>query len=181
MEYPSSESGIKRGPRPIKSRRDEGYTFFGLMIILAILGVALLAVGEVWHFAMKREKERELLFVGDQYRRAIKSFHDNTPVSNRQHAYPLALEELLKDPRYPTTQRYLRRLFPDPVSGKPEWGLLLNPGGGIIGIHSLSEDAPAKLGGFRLADREFEGKSAYSEWHFKFVPPQGAGGEAAVH
>jgi len=32
------------------------------------MGVALAALGTMWHTASQREKERDLLFVGDQYR-----------------------------------------------------------------------------------------------------------------
>ena len=55
------------------------------------------------------------------------------------HRYPLSLEALLKDPRYPATQRYLRRIYADPVGGGTEWGLVKGPGGEIYGVHSLSE------------------------------------------
>jgi len=181
MQYPLNESGIKKRLRPIKSGRVEGFTFLGLMLVIAVLGVMLLSVGELWHFARKRDKELELLFVGDQYRRAIKSYYDQTPASNRQQQYPMTLEELLKDPRYPTTQRYLRRIYPDPVSGNEEWGLLKNPSGGIVGVHSLSEDTPAKLGGFRPVDGEFEGKAKYSDWHFMYMPPPNSSVAAVKH
>ena len=35
------------------------------------MGVALAGTGMVWHTQVRREKERELLFVGNQFRRAI--------------------------------------------------------------------------------------------------------------
>ncbi len=176
MDYPLNENGLKKSLRPIKSHypikshNDKGYTLLGLIIIIAILGIMLLSVGEVWHFARKREKEQELLFVGDQFRRAIKLYYGHTPVSHKQQPYPMALEELLKDPRYPTTFRYLRKIYSDPVRGVPEWGILRNPSGGIIGIYSLSEETPAKLGGFRLEEQEFEGTTKYSDWSFKYIP-----------
>lgn len=40
------------------------------------MGIALAVTGEVWHIALKREKEHELLFVGDQLRRAINSYYE---------------------------------------------------------------------------------------------------------
>jgi hypothetical protein len=52
------------------------------------------------------------------------------------------------------------------MTGRTEWGLIRGPGGEIFGIHSLSEDAPLKKSNFRLADRNFEGKTKYSEWIF---------------
>lgn len=147
-----------------------GFTLLGLVIIIAVMGVALLAVGEVWHYAQKREKEQELLFVGDQFRRAINSYYVHTPPANRQHPYPMNLEDLLKDPRYPSTQRYLRKIYPDPVSGSTEWGLARDPDGGIYGVYSLSEETPIKQGNFRLANKAFEGKTKYADWLFAHAP-----------
>jgi type II secretory pathway pseudopilin PulG len=147
-----------------------GFTFLGLMVIIVIMGVALLVVGEVWHFAQKRAKEQELLFVGEQFRRAIKSYYAHTPAANKKQPYPTNLEDLLKDPRYPSTQRYLRKIYLDPVSGSEEWGLLKNPGGGIFGVYSLSNETPIKKSNFRLLEQEFEGKTTYADWQFKHVP-----------
>lgn len=149
-----------------------GFTFLGLMAIIAIMGVVLYSVGEVWHLARLREKEQELLFIGDQYRRAIRLYYENAPPSHRMQRYPMHLEDLLRDPRYPGTHRYLRKVFPDPMRGVAEWGLVKNQSGGIIGVHSLSEDSPLKSAGFRLADAELAGQEQYSSWVFKYVPPQ---------
>jgi type II secretory pathway pseudopilin PulG len=149
--------------------RNRGFTFLGLMIVVAVMGVGLLAVGEVWHAANIREKEEELLFVGDQYQQAIKAYYVHSP--NKLQPYPMNLEDLLKDPRYPTTQRYLRKIYNDPIQGNSEWGLMKSANGGIIGVHSLSEEMPVKQGNFRLKYQELEGKEKYSEWVFMYVPP----------
>jgi len=152
------------GGRPPEWRRARGFTYIGVLIMVAMMGIALAAAGEVWHTASKREKEQELLFIGDQYRRAIGQFIAHTPGKARR--YPLSLEELLQDPRYPGTRRYLRKIYLDPMTGKAEWGLITGPGGGIFGVHSLSEDEPVKKANFRLADRAFEGMPKYSDWVF---------------
>jgi type II secretory pathway pseudopilin PulG len=143
-----------------------GFTFLGLMIIIAIMGVALLAVGEVWHFASKRAKEQELLFVGHQFRQALKLYSDRASGPNKQQAYPMTLEDLLKDPRFPSTQRYLRKIYLDPITGNKDWGVTRAPNGGINGVFSLSEETPIKQSNFRLADKDFEGKTKYSDWIF---------------
>ena len=144
--------------------REWGFTYIGLLVFIAIMGAVLAAAGEIWHTAQKREKERELLFVGNQFRLALNQFYRRTPGQARR--YPLRLEELLEDPRYPGMHRYLRKIYLDPMTGRTEWGLIRGPGGEIFGIHSLSEDAPLKKSNFRLADRNFEGKTKYSEWIF---------------
>ena len=156
-----------------------GFTFLGLLIIVAIMGVGLLAVGEVWHSARQREKEQELLFVGNQFRRAISSYYRHTPAANKQQPYPTSLEDLLKDPRYPSTQRYLRKIYPDPISGSSEWGVVTK-NGGIYGVYSLSEEAPIKQENFRPSEKDFEGKTKYSDWLFMYVPGIGSSKSAVM-
>lgn len=155
-------------------RRVNGFTFIGLLVAVAIMGVALLAVGEVWSFAQKREKEQELLFVGGQFRQAIKLYYAHTPATSQLQRYPMALEDLLKDPRYPSTQRYLRRIYPDPINNSSEWGLLKNPNGSIFGVYSLAQGAPIKKSNFTAVNGDFENRTKYSDWVFKYAPLQGA-------
>lgn len=147
-----------------------GFTYVGLMIVIAIMGVMTAATGEVWLTAQQREKERELLFVGEQFRQAIDGYYEHTP--GQESRYPAKLDDLLKDPRYPSTQRYLRRIYRDPVTGGEEWGLVRGAGGEILGVHSLSEEPPLKQGNFSLADRDFAGKTKYADWVFMHVPGQ---------
>jgi len=149
-----------------------GFTYIGLLLIVTLMGIALLAVGEVWHVARKREKEQALLFVGNQFRQAIKSYCAHAPSANKQQPYPTQLEDLLKDPRFSSTQRYLRKIYIDPVSGSSDWGILRLPGGGIYGVYSLSEESPIKRANFRPSEVGFEGKEKYSDWKFVYVKSQ---------
>jgi len=144
--------------------RMRGFGYIGLLILVAMMSAALAGAGEVWHTAQQREKEQELLFAGGQFRRAIAQYYASTPGKARR--YPLHLEELLKDPRHPGVRRYLRKIYLDPMTGKAEWGLVTGPGGEIYGVYSRSQDAPLKWAGFRLAEKDFEGKTKYSEWVF---------------
>jgi type II secretory pathway pseudopilin PulG len=131
-------------------------------------GLAL--IGEVWHTANVREKEAELLHIGSEYRKAIERYY----LSGPQRQYPKNLSDLIKDPRQPGTVRHLRRLYPDPMTGKDEWGMVKSADGGFAGVHSLSEDAPLKTSQFSVRDASFEGKTKYSEWQFVFAPAQAA-------
>ncbi|HEX5339005.1 MAG TPA: type II secretion system protein, partial [Gallionella sp.] len=139
-----------------------GFTYIALLIVIAVMGVVLASTGEVWYMAAKREKERELLFVGDQFRRAIKQYAMHSQSTSRR--YPMSLEDLLKDERYPNTQRYLRKIYIDPITGSSEWGLLKGLNGEIFGVYSLSEDEPVKKRNFSFADASFEDKKKYAEW-----------------
>ena len=144
-----------------------GFTYIGVLIFIALMGIALAGTGVIWHTETRREKERELLFVGDQFRRAIGLYYERSPGAKR---FPKGLEDLVFDRRYPNTQRYLRRLYADPVGGTSEWGLVTGPEGGIVGVFSLSEAEPLKRAGFPMKYKEFEGTARYSEWRFMYVP-----------
>ncbi|HSQ04733.1 MAG TPA: type II secretion system protein [Burkholderiales bacterium] len=145
-------------------RRCGGYTYVFALVLIALVGVGLAATGELWHTAMKRERERELLFVGGQMQRALTMYYQSSPGVRR---YPASLEALLEDRRYPNVRRYLRRIYIDPVTGSAQWGLVKRPDGGIIGVHSLSRERPLKTGGFSPGNEQFTGKTKYSEWVFK--------------
>ena len=153
-------------------RRARGFTYLAVLFIVAILLGGLALVGEMWETSARREKEAELLFIGNQYRRAIGLFYDSTPGGVKR--YPRTLEDLVKDPRQPSTQRHLRKFYPDPITGKNEWGLVKAPDGGILGVHSLSEEAPLKVAGFRVRDAGFEGAQKYADWKFLHTPAQQA-------
>ena len=144
-----------------------GFTYLGVLFAVALIGLSLAAVGVLWDSARMREREAELLFVGNQYRQAIGAYYRQPASPGR---YPPRLEDLLKDPRTPQTARYLRQLYPDPITGKPEWGMVKGPDGGIAGIYSLSEKEPRKIANFRLRDASFENKKKYSEWQFIYAP-----------
>lgn len=127
------------------------------------MGVALAAAGTLWHTAQMRDKERELLYVGDQYRKAIQLYYADAK------QYPRELDGLLKDPRAAALRRYLRKLYRDPITGTNEWGMIKAADGGIMGVYSLSDAAPFKTANFPQRYAEFEGKSKYSDWKFAYV------------
>jgi len=153
-----------------------GFTYIWVLLAVVALGGGLAAYGESWSHGMQREKEAELLFIGNEYRRAIAQYYDNTPAGYRR--YPERLEDLLKDERFAFTRRYLRRLYRDPVTGAA-WGIVKAPEGGIMGVYSQSSEAPAKTANFRKDDQEFSKAERYSEWRFVFSPPPPAAPGAA--
>jgi hypothetical protein len=135
---------------------------------VALLGAGMAAYGEIASHAAQREKERELLFVGNQFRQAIGAYYERTPGAVKK--FPQQLDELLKDARYPTPQRHLRRIYADPMTGKAEWGIIQAPGGGIMGVYSLSQARPVKSGNFTSRDASLAGAARYADWQFSYVP-----------
>lgn len=156
---------------------NHGFTYLGVLFGTALLATGLAKVGEAWEIAAQRDKEAQLLHIGNEYRRAIMLYYESPAGGVRR--YPRRLEDLLKDERYPSTRRYLRRLYPDPITGKAEWGIVKAPDGGIMGVFSLGTQAPLKRAGFRLLDAGFGGASAYSSWKFFYAPPGVTPGQPA--
>ena len=150
--------------------KQRGYTYLMVLFMIAIMSVMLAAGAQVWHQAAQREKERELLYIGNQFRQAVGQFYQRSPGTAKK--YPTTLEELLKDGRQLATQRYLRKIYRDPITGDADWGLVQVAGSGITGVYSLSEEAPLKSSNFRLMDVAFEGAAKYSDWKFVYTLPK---------
>ena len=145
--------------------RERGFTYIGLLALVVLIGLMLAAAGEVAKATAQREREAELLWVGHEYRAAIGRYW------SRKRIYPQALQDLLGGaPDAPGQDRYLRRLYTDPMTNAPDWVLVPAPNGGIMGITSSSKRAPLKTGHFDEADFNFADASAYSDWQFTFVP-----------
>jgi type II secretory pathway pseudopilin PulG len=159
-------------------KKQQGFTYLALLLVVAAAGALLAATGEIASHSAQREKEADLLFAGDQYRAAIRSYYEGSPGGAK--IYPRKLEDLLKDSRVPATLRHLRRLYADPVTGSAQWGLVEAPQGGIMGVYSLSEEAPIKTGGFSKANEAFADSVKYSDWKFTYAPAAPAVTPAAV-
>jgi type II secretory pathway pseudopilin PulG len=144
-----------------------GFTYIGLLIFIALMGIALAGTGLIWHAESRRLRERDLLFAGEQYRRAIGMFYERSPGVK---GFPKTLEDLLLDHRYPNVQRYLRRPYLDPITASKSWGIVEGPGGGIAGVYSLSGEKPVRQANFQKGQSDFEGREKYSDWRFVYVP-----------
>jgi type II secretory pathway pseudopilin PulG len=160
-------------------KAEHGFTYLGLLIFVVILGILLAMTGEVWSTVQKRANEEELLFVGHQFRQAIQLYYDRSPGGAKK--YPQSLDDLLLDNRYLATQRFLRKIYVDPMTGKAEWGLVKAPDNGIAGVYSLSKDTPLKEAGFDQQDQSFENAKTYSDWQFTYqVVASGVSGTVNV-
>ena len=143
--------------------RQTGFTYLGLLFAIAILGITLATVGVVWSTEIRRDKEAELLWVGNQYRAAIGQYY----ATGGQ--YPAQLADLLEDTRFPQTRRYLRKLFADPMTGKVDWQLIDLMGTGIMGVASSSQGKPIKVAGFAGRDASFKDAVCYCDWKFVYT------------
>lgn len=140
--------------------RQSGFTYIAVLIGVAIMGAGLAALGTVWHTMTQREHEKDLLYVGHQFRLALKRYY----LTNQR--FPMSLEKLVQDDDKLAVKHHLRKIHFDPMTGSTEWGIVKLPNGQIVGVYSLSEEAPLKTAGFRARDTSFEDKDKYSEWVF---------------
>lgn len=133
--------------------KNRGFTYVGLLFAVVVFGLASVGAVRILASSERGERERQLLFVGHEFRQAIRSYYESGPGAWR---YPARLEDLLGDSRFPGVKRHLRRIYDDPITGQSEWGLIKAPEGGIMGVYSLSEREPLKRADFDAQDIGFD-------------------------
>ena len=146
-------------------RQKYGFSYISALIFVSVMGISLTAASTYWSTIIKRDKEQELLFRGDQIRRAIESYFNGGP-GGKGEQYPGSLKDLLKDPRYPSMTKHLRKIYEDPMTDDGQWGIIMASGGRIKGVFSKSKDKPLKIGDFPKGYESFENAEKYSDWKF---------------
>lgn len=144
--------------------RQNGVILLSVLVFILVTTLAASTLVVAHTTQVQREKEKQLLFVGDQYRKAIASYYNTVPPGGAR-ALPQSLEMLLHDQRFSKPIQHLRRLYPDPMTGQPDWQFI-QENGGIVGIRSSSEKASFKKTDFSRGYEHLEGKKLYSEWVF---------------
>ncbi|TLS17590.1 MAG: type II secretion system protein [Betaproteobacteria bacterium] len=148
--------------------RQNGFTYLLALFAVGAIGlVALRAIPLVETFE-QREKEVELIYVGQQFRQAIGNYYQSTPGTLKR--YPSKLEDLILDRRFVGIKRHLRRIYVDPFTCQSQWGLVKDGDGGIRGVYSLHDGQPIKQEQFREVDAGLAGAKSYREWQFVYVP-----------
>lgn len=120
-----------------EGRASRGFTYLWLLFLLAMGGAALGASGQRWSGVMQCERERELIFRGQQIAAAIEAYRAAQGVSAPQ--WPSSLQDLVEDRRGPHTLRHLRRAYVDPFTGEPDWVPIASQDGRWQGVHSRSQ------------------------------------------
>jgi type II secretory pathway pseudopilin PulG len=128
--------------------RQRGFTYIGLLLAVAVMGLVLMIAAQVWSTTEQRERETQLLFVGDAYRLAIGGYFA------AGHHFPQPLQDLLVDERTPVPRPSLRRLYSDLMTGKADWTLVLTADGRASGVAS-ARGPPIKRRNFTFRDRAF--------------------------
>lgn len=111
--------------------RQKGYTLAELVMVAALIALLSTIVLPVAKFTVKRRKEADLRLSLRQLRTAIdehKKLSDSgmIPVKLGGEGYPESLEVLVEGidlVGQERTQRFLRRIPIDPMTGEAEWGM----------------------------------------------------------
>jgi type II secretory pathway pseudopilin PulG len=143
-----------------------GFTYVGLLLFVAILGLVSATTVRIGVAAQRRVSEQELLERGHRLAQALESYSRATPTG--KSTYPRLIDDLLRDPRFPkTVVRHLRRIEPDPMTGRAEWGTVPSEdGSGIAGFHSLSDQRVWRQD-FAPPFNDFADKPLYRDWVFE--------------
>lgn len=151
--------------------RQKGFTYLMLLWWVAISGVMLVAVSRSWVMDARRQREAELIFRGEQIRRALQSYYDASPKEPK--TLPTTWQDLLEDRRGPKLLRHLRRAYKDPITFDGDWGVI-RQGAFIKGVYSVSTLKPVK---------GLDERATYRDWHYEVdaaVPAASAGSAASA-
>lgn len=145
--------------------REAGFTYVGLIVLVAIVGLVGAATLKVDALLRRAAAEEELLEIGAAFSQALKSYAEATP--RGQPPFPPSLQELLKDPRSPAVRRHLRKIFVDPATGKAEWGIVhAGNDTGVLAVYSLSNAKPLKVANFDARFANLGNSAHISDWKF---------------
>ena len=121
--------------------RQRGFTYLGVLLAIAILGIGLSAASEVWVTVAKRQRMEQLEWVGQQYVQAIGSYYEASP--GRVKGYPRTLHDLAEDRRFAFVWRHLRQVYVNPFTGAADWEVIAAADGGIRGLRVSSVNTGA--------------------------------------
>jgi len=112
-------------PREVTGRAggESGYTLVIVVLAIAIMSILMGVAVQTVEFQMRREREAELIFRGEQYVEAIRLFR------MKYGRYPMRLQEI-----WEANPRVVRKAWKDPITDSDDWGLIfLGQGGRRIG------------------------------------------------
>lgn len=108
---------IEPAPSPAQARPgragERGYTMVAFVMIIAVMSIMMGVAVQAVSFQMRREREAELIFRGEQYVEAIRLF------KMKYGRNPMRLKEL-----WDAKPRVIRKKWKDPMTDSPMWGLV---------------------------------------------------------
>ncbi|HEY4640648.1 MAG TPA: type II secretion system protein [Thermoanaerobaculia bacterium] len=100
------------------ANRQSGFTLAGVLVIMTVIAVFVAyTVPRQWSIAMKRDREKQTIFIMKQYARSISAWQ------TAHGGLPTALDQL-KEARSPRLVRGPKAEWVDPMTGKVDWILV---------------------------------------------------------
>jgi type II secretory pathway pseudopilin PulG len=115
-----------------RHRDDRGYAMAALLVAMTVMAIVMATAMPTWRTMMKREREAELVFRGEQYGRAIAMFQRATG-----NAMPPNIDVLIE-------RKFLRKKFKDPMTG--EDFQIITPGMPLPGQSGVQFDTSGRGG-----------------------------------
>ncbi len=145
-------------------KNSKGYALILALIAVNITAIMVLMARSMWETELQRDLEEELLFRARQYKMAIELYRAKNPNMN-----PKDLEILFTD-------KFLRKLYPDPMTEDGEWNLVMqstqagNKDLIVVPLEFLPKyETRAQIVGVVTSSteegfREYRKKKRYCEW-----------------
>ncbi len=138
------------GERGVRRRRAEGgFTLAMFVMVVAIISIMLGVAVQSVEFSMRREREAELIFRGQQYVEAIRLYRA------KYGRYPMRMQEI-----WEAKPRVVRKKWKDPITDSEAWGLIFVGQDNVAGLRSGQSGGvlPAQTpGAFGEDEKEREG------------------------
>ena len=112
--------------------REGGYTLVIIVLTIAIMSIFMAVAVQTVEFQMRREREAELIFRGEQYVEAIRLY------KAKYGRHPMRMKEIWEaDPKV------VRKQWLDPITDSEDWGLIfLGQEGRRIGPENAFQGTP---------------------------------------
>ncbi|OEZ54890.1 type II secretion system protein [Duganella sp. HH105] len=147
--------------------KQQGFSYVVVMFLVAVLSIVTVRALENTLTAERRDKEAQLLLVGQAYADAIGAYYNGG--NGTQKKWPQTPKDLLEYVQLNRTFRPLRKLYRDPITGSKVWGYVYN-GTDLVGVYSLSTLKPLKRDQFPANQASFKDAASYQNWKFVYVP-----------
>ncbi len=93
--------------------RERGYTLVIFVMAIAVMSIAMGVAVQTVEFQMRREREAELIFRGEQFIEAVRLY------KVKYGRYPMQLKEI-----YEAKPRVIRKKWKDPITDSEKWGIV---------------------------------------------------------
>lgn len=146
-----------------------GGAYLFLLFVISLISMWLCGSAYIDSIGGRRDRERELIFIGGEFERAFLSYR-NVSTALGDDINPRQISDLLEDRRGGRVIRHLRKVYFDPLTGSCQWGEV-RAGGRLIGVYSLAGGTPflrrkeaSSVGADELRPER------YSDWVFGIGP-----------